>query len=336
MENKKKPLLICLTSTRNYGWVTNAFLKANSLWADYIIIVDQMSTDGTREMALANPKVILLDNEDLTYSETKRSEMAINRARQIKGDKILLYLAIDEVLPANAMETRDWRKITQSEPGTVLIFQWANLLSDKKHYFSSENKDGSPAWMARGFYDDNITPYNNYGLDMHTHCIPYPQTDVKEYFVKDFPILHFAVYNKKWNTAKQRLYQFVDFDKNKRSLIQLSRMYKKEFIPKQVSMIKEEWRYKKEKHQFDLFDEVDITDSSFFDNLIIELINKNGIKRYSKLNVWDKEFLNKFELKDPRSFWIKVIHFYLNKTQFDFDNCIFIRIVDKILKKLLI
>ena len=46
MNNENKPLLIDLTPVFNEAWVLPAFLKATSLWADYIIIADQMSTDG--------------------------------------------------------------------------------------------------------------------------------------------------------------------------------------------------------------------------------------------------------------------------------------------------
>jgi hypothetical protein len=80
-----------MTATRNYGWVTNSFLKANSLWADYIIVADQHSTDGNREMALEYPNVILLDNDNLNYSESTWSQLVIDRARQIEGDIILFF-----------------------------------------------------------------------------------------------------------------------------------------------------------------------------------------------------------------------------------------------------
>ena len=332
-KSTNKPLLICLTSTRNYGWVTSAFLKANSLWADYIIIVDQMSTDGTREMAMKNPKVILLDNEDMAYSETKRCEMAIERARQIDGDKILIYLAIDEVFPANVEETEDWKKIIHSEPGEVFCFQWANILPDKKNYISMDHPDGSPFWMARGFHDDGITPYNNEGLDMHTHTIPYPQKDLKESVVTGFRILHFAFYNEKWNIAKQRFYQFVDFDKNNRSLVALSRMYNRKLITDEKKMIPSEWIHSKEKNGFDLFKEVDTKEKSFLDDSVLKFISENGIERYAKLDVWDKAFLDKYSLQDPRSVWIKFIHFYLRITQ-KYHSNIIVRVVDKVFKEL--
>ena len=59
---KHKPLLICLTPVYNEAWILPAFLKATSLWADYIIIADQMSTDGSRDIYKDYDKVIMVDN----------------------------------------------------------------------------------------------------------------------------------------------------------------------------------------------------------------------------------------------------------------------------------
>ena len=57
-----KPLLVVLTPVRNEAWILPAFLKATSLWADYIIIADQMSTDGSRDIYPQFEKVIVVDN----------------------------------------------------------------------------------------------------------------------------------------------------------------------------------------------------------------------------------------------------------------------------------
>lgn len=330
----KKPLLICLSSTRNYSWVTNAFLKANSLWADYIILVDQMSTDGTREMALSNPKVILIDNEDLTYSETKRSELAINRAREIQGDKILIYLAIDEVLPANLENNKNWKEILSSKPGEVFCFEWANLHSDKKHYITPKGTNNTAIWMARGFHDDGTTPYNNQGLDMHTHCIPYPVKPIKETLVSDFKILHFAVYSQKWNEAKQRFYQFVDFDKNKRSIIQLSRMYKKNEQNNSKEILPLDWIHTKDNDGFNLFDEILDNNTPLFDKYVLDFIAKNGIDYYKKLDIWDKKFIENNRLIDARSTFQKIIHLYLKTTR-NISGVFLFKIIDKILKKII-
>ena len=50
MKNDNHPIIVVMTPVRNEAWVLRAFLEATSLWADYIIIADQMSIDGTREI----------------------------------------------------------------------------------------------------------------------------------------------------------------------------------------------------------------------------------------------------------------------------------------------
>ena len=53
METINAPIHIVMTPTRNEVWVLRAFMEATTRWADYIIICDQMSTDGTREIVQA-------------------------------------------------------------------------------------------------------------------------------------------------------------------------------------------------------------------------------------------------------------------------------------------
>lgn len=322
----KRPLLICLTATRNYGWITKAFLEANTKWADYIIIVDQMSEDGTREMASQYDNVIILDNHDLSYSETKRCVMALDRARQIKGDKILVGLDIDEILPSNVINTSDWEKIINSAPGEMFCLSWANILPDKKNYYTPRLFNGDPFWMYRIFHDDGITQYNNEGHDMHTHHLPYNYKG-KEYKVTDFSIIHFGEFNFNWNFVKQRYYQIVDYDKNHRTATQLDRMYNKK-TDKDITTqkIEKEWLG----YDFNIFDLIDIDSRPYFIRYMKEKISENGINRYSKLNIWDTTILNYLNIQDPRNHSIKLFHKYLNKSR---NNRSFVvRGVDKILK----
>ena len=323
----KRPLLVCLTATRNYGWVTGAFLKANSQWADYIIVVDQMSTDNTRQLCSAYDNVSLIENEDLTYSETTRSKMALNRAREIKGDKILIYLAIDEVLPANWMDTEDGQNILHSAPGDMYLLNWANLLPDKEH-----NKASGEDNMYRIFHDDGLSAYDNQGRDMHTHCLPWCNTG-REHRVSDFPILHFGLYNTAFQQVKQwYYYQMVDYDKNHRSVINLSRFYRKDlpgYIPSEDRENNPEWFWA----DFDLFSLVDLTVEPFLWDEIHRLIEQNGANHYRKLDIWDKGFLSKLGMANPRNIWHRMIHSYLHATQSTRDSFI-IRALDKMLKRI--
>ena len=318
---KDKPLLFCLTSTRNYAWCTRAFLEANTRWADYVVIVDQMSTDGTREMAAEYSNVVVLDNEDLTYSETKRCEMALNYARSVQGDKILVYLAIDEVLPANFQKTKDWQKVLLSQHGDVFCLNWANILLDGKHYFGSGKDD-----MFQIFHDDGVTPFDNQGKDMHTHTLPYPNNGT-DYIIKDFPILHFGYYNVKWKYVKNHYYQMVDYDKNHGSIISLHRYYcviNEKYDSKDIN---QGWLYK----NFDLLGLVDVTSRPLLCDYMLGFIKEKGIDQYCRLNIWQPEMLGYLEMKDPRKWYHKILHKYLDLTQ-PYRGVILVRAIDKILK----
>lgn len=320
------PKLICLSATRNYGWVTRAFCKANTRWADYIIIVDQMSTDATRSICAEYDNVIVLNDTDLSYSETRRCTMALNKAREIPGDKILVYLAIDEILPANWMDTSDGQAILYSKPSDMFILEWANLMPDNKHY-----RPTTDANMYRIFHDDGITPYDNQGLDMHTHCLPYHYGGV-ERKIFDFPILHFRDYNIKFEYIKLRYYQIIDYDKNHRSVVRLSRSYDYadglEYIWRDGDLeMKDEWLWK----EFDIFREVDLESNPLLIDECKKYIEQNGLKRYSKLDIWDAVMLDSLNMQDPRTIWIKIIHGYLHKTA-KYKNLMIIRAIDKLLK----
>ena len=70
-KNNLTPKIICLTPVRNESWILEKFLKCASLWADIIIIADQESDDGSREIAKNFEKVKLVDNKSGYFSEAK-------------------------------------------------------------------------------------------------------------------------------------------------------------------------------------------------------------------------------------------------------------------------
>lgn len=323
-----RPLLICMTATRNYGWVTRAFLKANSLWADYIIIVDQMSTDDTRALCAEYDNVVLLDDKDLSYSETRRCSMALNRARKIEGDKILVYLAIDEILPANWMDTDDGKMVLSSQPKDMFLLDWANLLPDKVHYKASFADN-----MYRILHDDGITPYDNQGRDMHTHCLPYCHEGGRERKITGFSILHFGYYNTLFQYVKLRYYQLIDYDKNHKSVIKLSRYYHKD-----VDNSYREGDYSIDKNwlwnDFDIFSLVDVETPPFLCQEMKRIIANNGVKHYRRLDIWDDKILECLQMEDPRTLLTRLLHGYLHLSQ-PWRETLPVRAIDAVLKKLI-
>ena len=317
-----------MTPVRNEAWVLPAFLKATSLWADFIIIADQQSIDRSKEIALSYPKVILIENNNPEFNESERQKILIDKARQIEGDKILFGLDADEIFSANFIETEDWERIKKSKPGDVFWFRWANVCINQKEYWSPETYY---PWM---FHDDGKELHENYVRNIHSMRIPYPLEEKQMFYINDFKVLHLNYLNTFRIDSKKRFYKFVDWEMNHRSVISLSRNYTQLKQEDHILELNSNYIYNKPQFDFNLFDNVELLSKKFwFDNFIYERINKYPIVNIRKLDIWDKEFLNEFKMGDPRTIENKIIHFYL-RTSCEISKTLFIRLIDKMLKKI--
>ena len=324
-------IIIVMTPVRNEAWVLRAFLESTSLWADYIIIADQMSTDGSREIAKEYPKVILIDNKNPEFNEAERQSMLVAKAREVAAgrDTLLWGLDADEVLSANTFETADWQNILNSKPGDVFWFKWAEICPNQKEYWLSPTT--YYPWL---FHDDGKEPHGNYVRNMHSMRIPYPIEEKQMYYVDDFRVLHLAYLNEHRVASKRRFYQFVDWEMNHRSPITLSRSYTQTKKGERVMPLPESFLYKKNQCEFDLLGMVDTEVAKcYMDDYIVERFSRHRWKELRKLDIWDEVFLKSYNLNNPQRMVDKWLHSYLRKTALKKDHTM-IRIIDKVLKKL--
>ncbi|MFZ4799856.1 MAG: glycosyltransferase family 2 protein [Bacteroidia bacterium] len=175
-----RPLLICLTPIRNEAWVLHAFLKATSLWADYIIIADQMSTDGSKEIAISYPKVILIDNTLTEMHQAQSRNLLFEEAKKIKGKKILFALDADEFLSGDFTKTQSWNKILNSKTGDLFLFKWINLCENPEECIITKS------WMHWASTVDD-TELDSYFPDTYIHelRLPYPNIKANEILIDD-------------------------------------------------------------------------------------------------------------------------------------------------------
>lgn len=327
--NENTPLQIVMTPVRNEAWVLRLFLAATSQWADHIVIADQMSTDGSREIAREFPKVTLIDNNNPDFNEAERQSLLVAKAREIANgrDCILWGLDADEIFDAHFRETKDWERIVNSKPGDVFWFKWAEICPDKEHYWLSPTT--YYPWM---FHDDGKEPHGNYVRNMHSMRIPYPIEEKQMYYVDGFRVLHFAYVNKYKVASKKRFYTFVDWEMNKRSPITLSRSYTQTKISEEVLELPREYCYVNEHGCFNMWDLVDCEVSKcWMDKYIIDRLGKHQKKDLRKLDIWSDDFREGYSLPDPRTKVDKLIHRYLDASKLHVHSFL-IRLIDKALK----
>lgn len=328
-----KPLLVCITPVKNEAWCLHAFLKCASLWADHIIIADQGSTDGSREIELSYPKVILVDNPADDLHEMNMRRPLFDEARKIPGEKILISLDADEIFSSNFLETEDWQKVISAQPGEMLVFQWAILSKDKKTYTEPD------FWFQCGMYDDGTElPEKGY---IHTARVPWSHTPgAKEIYIRDFKIIHLIDLYEKRVKSKHKYYQCLTLiNEPKKSIVSLFRTYNTINKDKRKS-ISNDFFKAYEQQGISIFDELNFNDGIFWqDYRIIQFFEEKGIEYFAYLDIFDKDWLKQINeytninYIDPRKWQHKLLHFYLKITT-PIKTSIFIRAIDKILKKI--
>lgn len=322
-----RPLLVVLTPVRNEAWVLHAFLKATSLWADHIIIADQMSTDGSRDIYPQYEKVTVIDNPRTEMHQARTRQLLFDAAQKIEGDKILFTLDADEFLSGDFVNTDGWKTILNSEPGDVFSFRWMNLTSDSTKYTSFV-----PYYWAAHVNDEvmnGIFPDNQ----IHEWRLPWPHQVNHEYIIEDISFVHFARVNVLRQRNKEIFYQVsTAFHDENYSGIRLYRMYhtvSKDTVYDVPAGVYDFY----ESRGVDIESLIDLNDGGqhYIDNVLSNLKDK-GLKHFRKLNIWDKDFVEKYNLQDPRNWSDKLILFYLDLTN-KYSKTIIIRAIDKILKK---
>lgn len=326
------PKLICLTPVRNEAWILDAFLTATSLWADYIIIADQNSTDGSRHIYKKYPKVIVVDNNDTDLHETNRQRLLFNAARKIDGDKVFIALDADEIFTANYYQTDDWRKIKNAKAGDMFDFQWAEFNEKATHYKVEK-------WFQWGMFDDGTNPPKDGKI--HIARVPWTQTHPdNEIFVNDFYVMHLQYLNKIRLLSKEKYYQcFLFFNENKNA-ISVNRGVRDVDLSQATTPIPDYFLKNYKEQDIDILKLLDFSKTYCWqDEKILEYFNEKGMKFFRKLDIWDRQWLVQLSkiagktICDPRNTVDKIVHFYLRKTQKIKGN-IFVKIIDKILKKI--
>lgn len=310
-----KPKLVCLTPVRNEAWILDVFLACTSMWADHIIIVDQCSDDGSREIARAHPKVTLIENDSPEYNEKLRQKMLIEAARAIEGPKVLVALDADEFFVADFIGGDEWNGMLSAEPGTVFTMQWACVRPDKESYYVFD------AEFPLVYVDDG---YEHQGTEIHSPRLPLPPHTPR--IPLGVKTLHLAMVDRARFDSKIRWYQCWEMLTGKwdRRSFELYRFYHTEYAiaPSRLMPLPSSWidgygnanpmGYRSEPYYR-------------WDGEMLDLLIGHGPSRFRQADVWGVDWNGMHKairgseppvpLDDPRSFVEKRIHRWLEETQ---------------------
>jgi hypothetical protein len=325
--------VVCLTPCRNENWIIDIHLRAASLWADHIIIGDQISDDGTRETVGRHPKARLVDNHAKEYDESKGKRIVLEAARAITGRRILLAIDSDELLSANWIGSSEWEKLLSLPEGTAIYARWANILPGFKTWFAFGDT------FLIGYVDDGRVSYSRGRF--HTQRLAVPP-GAPSYVLREIRVLHLLHTDQARSESKNRAYQVQEWVTAPHRPVRLFRRFNQlaGLTPEYVFPVLAEW--------IDGFAEEGIDWTSIhidgvyrWDPLVLQELICYGASFFRKLDIWDvewQELANRHsvnthgsDLRDPRSRSDRQVHAFLRGTQ-PFMGRLVIRMLQQILR----
>lgn len=318
--------IVVITPVRNEAWILKAYLTATSLWADEIIIADQMSTDGSRDIYKLFPKVTVIDNmlPEMNQSATRR--LLFDEVKKIKEDVILFALDADEFLSGDFLYSNDWRKIIESKKDDCFEWRWMNLCANRKKYTTH-----IPYFWALHVSDDLWNgPYSDTAI--HEWRLPWsPNADEShQYSVTDFYSIHFARVNVIRQKNKERFYQVSSVGDKRYNFVNIYHQYHSD-ENLAVYDVPENIYATYEKAGIDVVSMIDFEDEGkYYTDEVIKNFNKYGIEKFAWLDIWDESWCKRNNIKKPQKWYHKLFLKYMN-----FSNKhrnVFTRGIDKLLK----
>ncbi len=323
---QSRPLLIVMTPVRNEAWVLRAFLQATSLWADYIIIADQMSTDGSRDIYPQYEKVILVDNRQAEMHQAATRRLLFEAAQKIEGDKILFALDADEFLSGDFTHTPAWNAILTSQPSECFCWRWMNLCPDSTKYSTFQpyywavhvDKD-----LWNGVFPDNF---------IHEWRLPWPENCVQTTNIEDFCSLHFAHVNVARQNNKERFYQVSSLAtaNSHWNFFTIYRMYHREPPLQLFDVPADAYKFYTD-NGVDILKLIDLDDvGQYYVDVVKSYFARDGLKKYAWLDIWDEEWCRQHAFDNPQRWYHKAVLGYL-KWSGEHRN-LFTKAIDKLLK----
>ncbi len=332
---KNRPTIVVVTPVRNEAWVMDAFLTCASSWADYILLADQHSDDGTREIASKYEKVRLIDNDMSEMNQAAARELLFREVDKIDGDKIVFALDADEFLSEGFDKTEDWRRIMESEPNEIFCFKWLNLYGDYKH---SVPNTGYMEWACHFAPGVSLAQeYHNCERravhEMRFPCLPLSRASY--ILLDEIKFVHLARLNLVRQKNKEAFYQVSSVAKlqKRMSAVGLFRFYNPP-MPETESLKNDVVLYAVD-YPNDIRDLVKMGDfGQHYIDEMIQIFRRDGYKKYLRIDIWDNPYLNKAGATPRVPLKYRLLHAYLRITRSEAKSRI-VQLIDKVLKVLI-
>jgi hypothetical protein len=274
----KPQKVICLMPVKNEASVLPQTLAVISEYCDIIIIADQMSTDGSRELYKKFPKVLVIDNVRKGHSNEVRWDL-LKKAREFGANNFIICLDADEYIPSTLF--RKFYQERDFKVGESFRFPWIQLWKSPGYF------NNSGVWYRNyqriAWVDDGVTEYEQITV-VNDHVSRVPQDFLKNNKrIDSVPILHLQWLFLEKTQYKQALYRCSELARfpNTANQINISYAHSLDEGGKVFSKTPQEWIIE---YNFNGIDFASGGDK--YRDEIFALFDRYGIEYFEPLQVW--------------------------------------------------
>ena len=290
--------IIALMPVKNEAWILDYSLTCLKPFVDEIIVIEDGSTDETRNILLRH-KVKIINKQFKGYGNLRKE--LLNAGRENKGTHFV-FLDADEVFTADLL--KDFRNILKKmRPGQKLLFNWLAMWKSP-FVFRDDNSVWSNNYKDFVFCDDDISDFED--IYIHEPRTPGKNKKSNTLKLKEYGgVMHYQFVSWKRFQLKQAWYRCSELIKFPRTEASINQKFSITLGNEKMkcSPIPTKWL-----HSINIPKGIEEVTNNWYFNEIKKFFKKYEVNRFEKLNIWHIEELNaeffKKEGKYPQSFFI--------------------------------
>ena len=215
--------IIALLPVKNEAWVLPHTLACLSGFCDVILVHDQQSTDGSRDIAAQFPKVVWIDSPDSKICEQARWQLW-DIARQYDGQNLLWCTDADEVVSPSRMRGFLDRRRAELTGGEVVDAFYCHFWNDRARYRAGLG-GYAPYWKPVAIVDNRRREYDrSRALPLHEERVPVGADSVR-LRAEEAPVLHLQWLLPNRSQMRQAWYRCREFLHGERSVRAINEQY---------------------------------------------------------------------------------------------------------------
>ena len=290
----EKPAVIGLMPVKDEVDILPITLPILSRFCDHIIIADQMSSDGSREVYKQFPKVQVIDNKRIGHSNQVRWEL-LAAAREFDGNNLLIALDADEYIPPKLFE--QFVNTHNFAIGQSYRFPWIQMWKSVREYNVGgiwKNNYQRIAWV-----DDRSTKYDEQVV-INDHVARVPSGFLKNCIrVDEVPIIHLQWVSWRKVQLKQAWYRCAELIKTPERVNEINYAYSHSLENKKTKLRLAERAWTEEIEGLNV---VETFPPTWHQKAIYEFFDIHGIEFFEPLQIWHiDELADEFRKRTGRN-----------------------------------